>query len=114
MLRFAADEARLRGVSLLVVHTTAADVDAEITDPILDAALEEARRTPELAVRGRTVPGDARHALVDASRRAAAVVVGARGAGGFAGMRLGAVSHTVMRHAHCPVFVIHEQTEADV
>jgi nucleotide-binding universal stress UspA family protein len=106
-LRFAADEARLRGVSLLVVHAPAATVDAATTDPILNAAVHEARQNPELAVHGRAVPGDARHALVEASRRAAAVVVGARGAGGLGGMRLGSVSHAMIRHAHCPVFVTH-------
>ncbi len=108
-LRFAADEALLRGVPLLVVHAPTDTVDTATTDTILNAAVEEAKQSPELAVHGRAVPGDARHALVDASRRAAAVVVGARGAGGFAGMRLGSVSHAVIRRAHCPVFVVHAE-----
>jgi nucleotide-binding universal stress UspA family protein len=108
-LRFAAAEARLRGVPLLVLHAVAPSrAEAERLDPILDAAVERARRTPELAVRGRTVPGDPRQFLIDASHRAAAVVVGPRGGGGFAELRLGSVSQAVIRHAHCPVFVIHE------
>lgn len=108
-LRFAAAEAWLRGVPLLVLHALAiAGPQAERLDPILAGAVRRARWTPELAVRGRSVPGDPRHVLLEASRRAAAIVVGPRGGGGFAELRLGSVSQAVVRHAHCPVFVIHE------
>ena len=47
-------------------------------------------------------------ALVDASRLAHAVVVGARGVGATRGALLGSVSTQVASHAHCPVVVIHE------
>ncbi|HET8680494.1 MAG TPA: universal stress protein [Micromonosporaceae bacterium] len=108
-LRFAVGEAQLRGVPLLVVHAPPAPgPEGDGPDLVLKAAVEEAGRTPDLPVRGRTVPGDARQALIEASRRAAAVVVGQRGQGGFAGLRMGSVSQAVIRHAHCPVFVVHE------
>jgi len=97
-----AGEAELRGVPLLVVHASTAHGEDPEPDPILDAAVEQARGTSVLTVRGRSVQGDARRVLLDASCRAAALVVGSRGRGGIAGLRLSLVSQAIMRHAHCP------------
>ncbi|MFJ1768099.1 universal stress protein [Amycolatopsis sp. NPDC088138] len=44
--------------------------------------------------------------LIDESRHARMLVVGRSGAGGFAGMLVGATAATVASHAHCPVALI--------
>lgn len=44
--------------------------------------------------------------LVEESRSARMLVIGARGLGGVLGMILGSVSSALVSHAHCPVLVV--------
>ncbi|MGY6026581.1 universal stress protein [Streptomyces spinosirectus] len=63
-------------------------------------------RYPEVSVEHQVVHGRTRETLIEASRTAQLVVVGARGRDGFAGLLLGSVSQALLHHAHCPVAVV--------
>ncbi len=52
------------------------------------------------------MPGKPSRRLVEASRGADLLVVGARGHGGFKDLKLGSVSEQCVRHAKCPVLVV--------
>lgn len=113
---FAAEEALLRGVALTAIHAAPEIPTYEASrrpDPLTTGSLAPAvlRRTG-LTVHRRSVDADAREALVEASTRAVAVVVGARGRGGVRGVRLGSTSQALIRNAHCPVFVVHTPAPA--
>jgi nucleotide-binding universal stress UspA family protein len=54
----------------------------------------------------RLLRGRAAELLVEESRTARMLVVGARGVGGVLGMILGSVSSALVSHAHCPVLVV--------
>lgn len=72
------------------------------TDKVL-AGLGESR--PE-SVTVRATHGFPAEELIEASRDADMVVVGERGAGGFARLVMGSVTTQVAHHAHCPVVII--------
>lgn len=107
-------EASLRHGRLLAVHITHSRLGATFGRlsgqsglRLLDRTLPGWRQTyPEVPIEERIMTGHAGGALVALSSRAAAVVVGARGKGGFAGMLLGSVSQTLLHHARCPVIVV--------
>jgi nucleotide-binding universal stress UspA family protein len=64
-------------------------------------------RNPDVKIERRIDHGPAARVLLAAADGAAALVVGARGLGGFTGLIVGSVSQQVLRHAHCPVLVAH-------
>lgn len=84
------------------------DVEAHrlAAEEVLDHALHDVEaEAPDVKIERRVVAGPPARTLLDASYGAAAVVVGCRGAGGFAGRVFGSVSQQVVAHAHCPVVV---------
>ena len=61
---------------------------------------------PQLQVSPEVLYGSPGRALADLGSTAGLVVVGSRGRGGFTGLLLGSVSHTVIHNAECPVMIV--------
>lgn len=125
-LDFAYDYASRGGLRLRVVHTWEVPPIGAITgvptfsppELLQDIKGNEMRitaealaghsdRYPDVTVVQDVVRGTPVQTLAEMSDRAALVVVGSRGRGGFLGLLLGSVSHGVLHHAHCPVAVVH-------
>ncbi|RAJ59985.1 nucleotide-binding universal stress UspA family protein [Streptomyces sp. Amel2xB2] len=123
---FAFAEASLRGADLMATHVWSewsappvpprdpseayARKPGELRDEE-EALLSEAlsglgERYPDVRAERHVVRGRVRESLIDASKGARMLVVGARGLGGFTGMLLGSVSQAALHHAHCPVVVV--------
>ncbi|MFF4710471.1 universal stress protein [Streptomyces eurythermus] len=121
-VRFAAEEASLRGAVLEAVRAWRRPLHEPRVHPLIvgqPAHLQEAEAAelaeealatvPEgLRVRCRTIEGFARDALPAVSRDADLLVVGARRRQGHFGLQLGRVAHKVLHHAPCPVAVVPE------
>lgn len=119
-LRWAVDEAERHDASVVAVLAWSyldqrhADSSTEF-DPAYTAAEAEAalRTTIDAVATSRPVEQRAIcdlpvHALLDASKDADLLVVGARGLGGFKGLLLGSVSERMLERAPCPVAIIRE------
>lgn len=121
-LRWAVEEARVRGASVEVLHAwhlpyvggypyTAGAFDPapfeqaarETLDAVVDGTDASGLGTPIERI---LHMGDPATGLLDAAKGADLVVVGSRGLGGFTGLLLGSVGHHVAHHAPCPVVII--------
>ena len=87
--------------------------DQERTEKAREAAQAETDKVlaglagprPE-AVTVKAVHGFPAEELINASKDADMIVVGSRGAGGFARLLMGSVAGQVTQHAYCPVLIV--------
>lgn len=125
-----AREARLHGHRLRLVHAfvwpllgvhlgpspegppdggLAADADQLLAGALADAAAAD----PNLPVAGEVVTGNVAPVLLAEAERAALLVVGDRGLGGFTGLLVGSVAVQVVAHAPSPVLVARGSAGSD-
>lgn len=125
-LRWAVEEARLRGDTLHVVHVWSypypyvsvtvlappaptipisdfRESAAAMLNAVLDEVLGDA---PGVEVKRAVVEGVPAQVLVEAAKDADLLVLGSRGHGGFSGLLLGSVSQQCAHHAECPVVIV--------
>jgi nucleotide-binding universal stress UspA family protein len=121
-LRFAIDEARLRGDGVRAIHawhvppnaygfgwSIPVDVTSfeRIAEATLERALDEAGASESgVTVTSRVRNGQPAEMLCREAEAAVMLVVGSRGLGGFTGLLLGSVSQACVHHAPCPVVVL--------
>jgi nucleotide-binding universal stress UspA family protein len=72
---------------------------------VIESAVECANH-PEVEVRKIVKKGRAADTLMAAAEGADMLVVGNRGRGGFAGLRLGSVSQSIAHHSPCPLVIV--------
>ena len=86
----------------------AADLESErqAAEELTAKALSQLGDAQPPSVKVRGITGFPAEALIEASRTADLMVVGSRGAGGFARLMIGSVSSQVVHHAYCPVVVV--------
>ena len=119
-VRWAVEEARLRGAELQIVHAVhqpdIAAMPAVLPMPtheqletaghqVVDELLAEVD-VGDLTVTRDVRSGGAAGVICSAARDADLVVVGARGLGGFRGLLLGSVTQQVVAHSPTPVVVV--------
>ncbi|MFE6870390.1 universal stress protein [Kitasatospora sp. NPDC057692] len=112
-LGFAFAEASARRAPLTALHIAHPSTSwPDQEERVLSEALAGWReKYPDVELRSEVVEAHTRPALIEASREAQLLVVGARGRGGFAGLLLGSTSQAMVQHAHCPVVVVRHPSE---
>jgi len=124
-LEWAANEAAVRHAPLTVLTVHLVPQSGWTGNPIIvpqdaEEVEKERQAAEEMTLKVTSQLGEARPAsvtvravngfpvpmLIEASREADLMVVGSRGAGGFAKLIAGSVSSQVVHHAHCPVVVV--------
>lgn len=113
---------RHQPLTVLTVHNAVAGYNGGVavysddparTEQVREAAQQEADKVlagltgprPD-AVTVRAVHGFPTDELINAGKDADMIVLGSRGAGGFARLLMGSVASQVSQHAYCPVLIV--------
>jgi nucleotide-binding universal stress UspA family protein len=122
-LDWAAAEAVRSGLPLRLIHalvrgfsvlptTPETELDLRLAaEALLSDASNRVTQACSVPVSTQVVDAPVVSVLVDATRTAALVVLGARGHGPVHGLLIGSVTRHVSQYAHCPVVVVREQAD---
>ncbi|MBT2870422.1 universal stress protein [Streptomyces sp. SID8376] len=104
----AAEEARLRGARLRIVHAFArpSDLDPMIHGVLADTEQRLRERVPGLEITRTVVSGDVLTVLRTESRHAVLTVLGRRGRSLFGDLLLGSTTMQLAAHGHGPLMVV--------
>ena len=83
----------------------AAEVE-KMQGEVIESAIEASDFGNEVEVRRVLQKGRPADTLMTAAEGASMLVVGNRGRGGFAGLRLGSVSQAIAHHSPCPLVIV--------
>lgn len=81
-------------------------VTEQAADTVEQARAHVLAAYPGVEVETEVLYGDPGRTIAELATTAGLVVIGSRGRGGFAGLLLGSVSHTIIHEAACPVMVV--------
>ena len=115
--RWALDEARLREGEIIAIFAWqmpmiavpgAFDRDEieRLSTAFLDDSIDAVADHTSVPIKRLVAQGDVSVSLIEASRDADMLVLGSRGRGGFAGLKLGSVSQACVQWAQCPVVIV--------
>jgi nucleotide-binding universal stress UspA family protein len=126
-VEWGARDAELRGIPLTLVHAISPNLASWRNTPLppglaqwqqahgrllLDEAVKIVEKTcyhsGPTAIHTEVLPSAAVPTLIDLSRDAELVVTGCYGDGSWSARLRGSVSSGLLRHAHCPVAIIHD------
>ena len=127
-VQWAAREAELRKIPLTLVHAASPEVATwpdvrlpaglarwhqdhgrRLVDDALKVVEEATQHGGPAEVHTEILSSAAVPTLVDLSKDAEMVVTGCRGSGRWPGRLMGSVSSGLLRYAHCPVAIIHDE-----
>jgi nucleotide-binding universal stress UspA family protein len=122
-LRWASEEAKVHGGEIVAVFAwqlpfvgmpgafDRSEMERKCKD-FLEATVDVVLPKPEVPISRYVAEGDVSASLIEAAKGADLLVLGSRGRGGFAGLKLGSVSQECVQHAACPVVIIKGSLES--
>lgn len=108
---WAADECARRAVPLRLVHVSAGNLvssgaGSDVTACLAESAIAARAVGPDVEITTEPVSGGATSLLIEESRHARLLVLGAHGLGNVRGLLVGSTAAALASHARCPLVIV--------